>query len=176
MHEIRRARLSDARAIADIYNWYVENATVTFEVDPVSEQEMAQRIETRLAKHEWLVCARGDEVLGYAYAGPYHARAAYRFTTESTVYLRNGMQSQGLGTELYRATIERIFALGYTSLIGVIALPNDASVRLHESLGFEKVAHLRRVGWKHDRWIDVGSWQLEQKTQMAKPLREPGMS
>ena len=161
MDGIRRAAPDDASAIADIYNWYVENTVITFEVDPVSTAEMAQRIENTLAKYEWLVHSRGGEVLGYAYAGRFREREAYRFITESTIYLRNGLQGRGLGTQLYSAMIERTFALGYTSLIGAIALPNDASVRLHESLGFEKVGHLRRVGWKLDRWIDVGSWQLE---------------
>ena len=161
MTEIRRATPADAPAIARIYNWYVENTVVTFEVDPVSDDEMARRIASTLEKYEWLVSERGGELLGYAYAGRFRERAAYRFITESTIYLRNGLQGQGLGKPLYRATIERTFALGYTSLIGAIALPNVASVRLHESLGFEKVGQLRRVGWKHERWIDVGSWQLE---------------
>ena len=161
MDGIRRATPEDAPAIARIYNWYVENTVITFEVDPVSDSEMAQRIESTLSKHEWLVHARGGEILGYAYAGRFRERAAYRFATESTIYLRNGLQGRGLGKPLYRETISRTFALGYTSLIGAIALPNDASVRLHESLGFEKVGHLRRVGWKHEQWIDVGSWQLE---------------
>jgi phosphinothricin acetyltransferase len=159
--EIRRATPDDAAAIARIYNWYVENTVVTFEIDPVPAEEMARRIAATLEKHEWLVSERRGEVLGYAYAGRFRERAAYRFITESTIYLRNGLQGQGLGKPLYRAAIERTFALGYTSLVGAIALPNEASVRLHESLGFEKVGHLRRVGWKHERWIDVGSWQLE---------------
>lgn len=175
MSTIRRATPSDARAIADIYNWYVENTVITFEVEPVSEAEMARRIESTLAKHEWLVSERRGEVLGYAYAGRFRERAAYRFVAESTIYLRNGLQAQGLGTPLYRAVIERSFALGYTSLVGTIALPNAASVRLHESLGYEKVAHLRRVGWKHAGWIDVGSWQLEKKPLLdGAPDREPG--
>jgi phosphinothricin acetyltransferase len=159
--EIRRATPADAPAIARIYNWYVENTVITFEVDPVSDAEMAQRIESTLAKHVWLVSARGGEILGYAYAGRFRERAAYRFATESTIYLRNGLQGQGLGRPLYGAVIERTLALGYRTLIGAIALPNDASVRLHESLGFAKAGHLRGVGWKHERWIDVGSWQLE---------------
>jgi L-amino acid N-acyltransferase YncA len=157
---IRRATPADAPAIAAIYNWYVENTVITFEVDPVSDAEMAQRIASTLVKYEWLVHARGSEILGYAYAARFRERAAYRFITESTIYLRNGLQGQGLGKPLYRETIARTFALGYTSLVGGIALPNEASVRLHESLGFEKVGHLHRVGWKHERWIDVGSWQL----------------
>ena len=137
MSEIRRATPADAPAIARIYNWYVENTVVTFEVDPVSDAEMARRIESTLEKYEWLVTARAGEVLGYAYAGRFRERAAYRFITESTIYLRNGLQGQGLGKPLYRATIERTFALGYTSLVGAIALPNDASVRL------ARVARLR---------------------------------
>jgi phosphinothricin acetyltransferase len=161
MNGIRRATPADAAAIADIYNWYVANTVITFELDPVSPAEMAKRIEGVLEKHDWLVHERDGDVLGYAYAGRFRERAAYRFITESTIYLRNGLQGQGLGAPLYRALIERILALGYTSLIGGIALPNDASVRLHESLGFDKVAHYRRVGFKFERWIDVGSWQLE---------------
>ena len=159
--KIHRATLADAPAIADICNWYIENTVITFEVDPVSDAEMAQRIESALAKDEWLVHARGGEILGDAYASRFRERAAYRFPTEWTIYLRDSLQGQGLGKPLYRASIERTFALGYTTLIGAIALPNEASVHLHESLGFEKVGHLRRVGWKHERWIDVGSWQIE---------------
>jgi RimJ/RimL family protein N-acetyltransferase len=123
-----------------------------------SDAETA-RASSALEKYDGCLAGRRDSRLRLR--GPLPRRAAYRFITESTIYLRNGLQGQGLGKPLYRATIERIFALGYTSLIGAIALPNDASVALHESLGFEKVGHLRRVGWKHERWIDVGSWQLE---------------
>jgi L-amino acid N-acyltransferase YncA len=176
MSEIRRATPADAAAIADIYNAYVENTVITFEVEPVSRAEMARRIESALAKHDWLVSERAGEIAGYAYANRFRERAAYRFVAESTIYLRDGLQGQGLGSPLYRMLIERIFALGYTSLVGVIALPNAASVRLHESLGFERTEHLRRVGWKHGRWIDVGSWQLESKPLAAAPLREPGPS
>jgi phosphinothricin acetyltransferase len=161
MNGIRRATPDDAAAIADIYNWYVANTVITFEIDPVSTAEMAKRIEGVLEKYDWLVHERDGAVLGYAYATRFRERAAYRFITESTIYLKNGLQGQGLGKPLYRALIERLVALGYRSLIGGIALPNDPSVRLHESLGFDKVAHYRRVGFKFERWIDVGSWQLE---------------
>ena len=159
--ELRIASPADAAAIADVYNWYVANTAITFEVDPVPPEEMARRIETVLAAHEWLVLERGGELLGYAYAGRYHARAAYGWTAESTIYLRHGLEGQGLGTRLYAELVRRIFARGYRSLIGGIALPNEPSVRLHERLGFEKVSHLRRIGFKLERWIDVGHWQLE---------------
>ena len=159
--EIRTATPADAPAIAAIYNWYVEHTVITFEVDPVPAAEMARRIEAVLAAHEWLALARGGELLGYAYAGPYHARAAYRYSVESTIYLRHGLEGQGLGTRLYSELLRRSFARGYRQLIAGIALPNEPSVRLHEKLGFEKASHLRRIGFKLERWIDVGHWQLE---------------
>jgi phosphinothricin acetyltransferase len=159
--EIRTASPADAVAVAAIYNWYVANTVITFEVDPVPAEEMARRIEAVLAAHEWLVLENGGELLGYAYAGRYHARAAYGYTAESTIYLRHGLEGQGLGTPLYAELLRRILARGYRSLIGGIALPNEPSVRLHERLGFEKVSHLRRIGFKLGRWIDVGHWQLE---------------
>lgn len=159
--ETRPATSADAAAVAAIYNWYVEHTVITFEVDPVPAAEMAQRIEAVLAAHEWLVLERGSELLGYAYAGRFHARAAYCYTAESTIYLRHGLEGQGFGTPLYSELLRRILARGYRSLIGGIALPNEASVRLHEKLGFVKVGHLTRVGRKFEQWIDVGYWQLE---------------
>lgn len=158
---IRTATTADAARVAGVYNWYVANTLITFEVDPVSPEEMAQRIAAVLAAHDWLLLERGSELLGYAYAGRYHARAAYRFATESTIYLRHGLGGQGLGTLLYGELVRRIFARGYRHLIGGIALPNDASVRLHEKLGFVKVGHVKRIGFKLGRWIDVAHWQLE---------------
>jgi len=159
--EIRRASPADAAAIAAIYNWYVENTIVTFELEPVPAPEMAHRIETVLAAHEWLVLMHGGELLGYAYADRFRERAAYAHATESTIYLRHGLEGQGLGSRLYPELVRRTFARGYRHLIGAIALPNDASVRLHEKLGFVKAGQLLRVGRKLGRWIDVGHWQLE---------------
>jgi L-amino acid N-acyltransferase YncA len=158
---IRSATTADAAGVAAIYNWYIEHTVITFEVDPVPAEEMARRIEPVLPAHEWLVLERGGELLGYAYAARFHARAAYRHTTESTIYLRHGCEGQGLGTTLYTELMRRTFARGYRHLIGGIALPNEASVRLHERLGFVQVGHLKRVGHKFERWIDVGYWQLE---------------
>ena len=158
---VRPASRLDAAAIAELYGWYVTNTVITFELDPPSADEMGQRIEDVLAAHEWLVLERGSELLGYAYAGRFHARPAYRLTTESTIYLRHGLEGQGLGTRLYAELVRRIFARGYRHLIGAIALPNDPSVRLHEKLGFVKVGHLLRIGFKFECWVDVGYWQLE---------------
>jgi phosphinothricin acetyltransferase len=158
---IRTATPDDAGAIAAIYNWYVAHTAITFEVDPVPAAEMAQRIESVLAEHEWLVLERDGELLGYAYAGRFRERAAYRHATESTIYLRHGLEGKGLGRPLYAELARRTFARGYRHLVGAIALPNEPSVRLHERLGFVKAGHLVRIGRKFDRWIDVGNWQLE---------------
>jgi phosphinothricin acetyltransferase len=139
----------------------VAHTTITFEVDPVPDAEMARRIESVLAAHEWLVLERAGELLGYAYACRFRERAAYAHSTESAIYLRHGLEGRGLGTPLYAELVRRIFARGYRNLVGAIALPNDPSVRLHERLGFVKVGQLPRIGHKLGRWIDVGHWQLE---------------
>jgi phosphinothricin acetyltransferase len=162
---IRTATRADAAAIADVYNWYVAQTTITFEVDPVSPDEMARRIDAVLAAHEWLVLERAGELLGYAYASRFRERAAYRHATESTIYLRHDLMGQGLGAPLYRELIERTFARGYRHLVGAIALPNDPSVKLHERLGFAPAGRLVRIGYKLDRWIDVGNWQLERASR-----------
>ena len=159
--EIRAATTADAPALAAIYNWYVENTVITFEVEPVPAAEMARRIGAVLAAHEWLVLERSAEILGYAYAGRFRERAAYAHATESTIYLRHGLEGRGLGGPLYAELVRRTFARGYRHLVGAIALPNEPSVRLHERLGFRAAGRLVRIGYKLDRWIDVGNWQLE---------------
>jgi L-amino acid N-acyltransferase YncA len=161
MDGIRRATSSDAPAIATIYNHFIEHTIVTFEEQRVTSEEMAGRMERVLASHDWLVLEQEGKLAGYAYATRFRERAAYRFTTESTIYLSPAFLGRGLGAALYRALLERIFELGYRHAIGAISLPNDASIALHERLGFVKVAHYPRVGKKFGQWIDVAAWQLE---------------
>ena len=168
---IRSATPADAAAIAAIYAWYVEHSVITFEVEPVPAAEMARRIEAVLAAHEWLVLERGAEILGYAYASRFRERAAYAHATESTIYLRHGLEGRRLGGPLYTELVRRTFARGYRHLVGAIALPNEPSVRLHERLGFRKVGQLVRIGFKLGRWIDVGTWQLENPQATSAPDR-----
>ena len=160
-HSIRNAAPGDAAAIAAIYNLHVRSTIVTFELEEVSDGEMSRRISD-VHSHElpWLVCVAGDEVLGYAYAGPWKARAAYARTVESSIYLRDDIRGRGVGASLYAALIERLKTLGIHVVIGGAALPNAASIALHERLGFEYVGTFREVGWKFERWMDVGHWQL----------------
>jgi phosphinothricin acetyltransferase len=158
---IRPAPVSDAPALAGIYNHYVLNTVVTFEEEAVSAEDMAQRIRDTLeAELPWLVWEEDGRVLGYCHASKWKSRCAYRFALETTVYLDPDATGRGLGTKLYTALIDTLRPTRMHALIGGIALPNDASVALHEKLGFQKIGQFREVGWKFGRWVDVGYWEL----------------
>jgi len=159
--EIRNATPDDAAAIAAIYNPYVAQTCITFETDAVSVEDMRGRItEAGDSQLPWLVAIEDAAIVGYAYASKWKGRCAYRHSAESTVYLDPSQKGKGIGRALYAALIERLRTRGMHAVIGGIALPNEASIALHERLGFEKVAHFKQVGFKRDRWIDVGYWQL----------------
>jgi L-amino acid N-acyltransferase YncA len=157
---IRSATGQDAAAICAIYNHYIANSIITFEETPVSTDEMAGRIAEVTATLPWLVFEAEAEVQGYAYASPWKSRCAYRFAVETTVYLAESATGRGVGSQLYQALLADLRGRSLHSIIGGVALPNPASVALHEKFGFEKVAHFKQVGWKFDRWIDVGYWEL----------------
>ena len=156
---IRGGTTDDATAIAEIYNHYVRETVVTFEETQVSAAEMAQRIADVGACFPWLVW--DDEgVVGYAYASAWKTRSAYRFSVETTIYLAPGHDGRGIGSQLYRALLAELKTRSVHTVIGGVALPNPASIALHEKLGFRKIAHFAEVGWKLGRWVDVGYWQL----------------
>jgi phosphinothricin acetyltransferase len=157
---IREATPADAGPIAAIYNHYVAHTIVTFEEDLVSEGEMARRIEeVRAVPLPWLVAHEGGRVAGYAYATRWRARWGYRFSTEVTVYLDPAMAGRGIGSTLYGGLFPLLEAQGLHAIVGAIALPNPASVALHERFGMRQVAHFSEVGFKLGRWVDVGYWQ-----------------
>ena len=158
---IRAASLADAEQIARIYNYYVANTVITFEEHPVATGEMSDRI-TEIQGHgfPWLVAEADGQVVGYSYASRWKSRSAYRHSVETTIYLKNGLGGRGIGKPLYSALFPILRQQGLHAVIGGAALPNPASVALHESLGFERVATFRQVGFKHDRWVDVAYWQL----------------
>ncbi|MFZ6643682.1 arsinothricin resistance N-acetyltransferase ArsN1 family B [Undibacterium sp. TC4M20W] len=157
---IRPATAADAAAIINIYNHYIATTTISFEENPVTEQEMAQRIKDVSASLPWYVEEQDGVVIGYAYATPWRARSAYRFSVESTVYVAASHAGKGIGKRLYQTLIADLRQRGIHVIIGGIAQPNAASVALHESLGFEKVAHFKDVGRKFEQWVDVGYWEL----------------
>jgi L-amino acid N-acyltransferase YncA len=156
---IRPVQLSDAAAIARIYHHYVSTTTISFETEPPSVDEIAARIQKIAARHNWLVYESEGALLGYAYTSAFRERRAYQATVESTIYLDQAAIGRGIGRELYQALLDDATTKGYREALGVIALPNDLSVKLHEKLGFVKVAHLEKIGHKFNRWIDVGLWQ-----------------
>ena len=156
---IRPATIADAEALARIYNYYVQETIVTFEEEAVLAVDMAGRIdEVRSASLPWMVAEEAGEVAGYAYASKWKGRRAYRFSTEVTVYLEHGCGGRGIGTNLYSQMLPALKAQGFHVVIGGIALPNAASVVLHEKFGFEKAAQFQEVGFKFGKWIDVGYW------------------
>ncbi len=158
---LRSALATDAEAIASIYNYYIQNTVITFEEDPVSPQTMAARLaEVKNASLPWLVAELDGALVGYAYANKWKLRSAYRYSVETTIYLEHGREGIGIGKHLYSELLSFLRAQGIHVAIGGAALPNDASVALHEKLGFERVATFRQVGFKHNRWVDVAYWQL----------------
>jgi len=157
---IREADPSDASVIASIYNHYVADTIVTFDEQPITVAAMARRVEeVQAASLPWLVAEQDNRVVGYAYAAPWKRRAAYRFSVEITVYLDPNHLGRRLGTRLYKELFAILRNSRAHAVIGGIALPNDASVALHEKFGMHKVAVFEEVGFKFNRWIDVGYWQ-----------------
>jgi phosphinothricin acetyltransferase len=157
---LRSCILEDAAQICDIYNYYVRETVVTFEESPVLDAEMTRRIAEITEGLPWLVWEEDGRVVGYAYASPWKQRAAYRHAVESSIYLAQHATGRGLGSRLYAALITELRRRALHCVIGGAALPNPASVALHEKLGFAKVAEFREVGFKFGRWIDVAYWDL----------------
>jgi phosphinothricin acetyltransferase len=158
---IRPATANDSDAIARIYNHYVLNTAITFEEHAVSPQQMAERIgEVVSASLPWLVAEQAGQVVGFAYATKWKVRSAYRFSVESTIYLEQGVTGQRLGNQLYEALFSLLKERGVHVVIGGIALPNPASIAIHEKFGLKKVAHFEEVGFKFNQWLDVGYWQV----------------
>lgn len=158
---IRSVRTSDAAAICDIYNDYIKTSTATFEEEPVSVEEMMERINSITRDFPWLVVEVDGAVVGYTYARKWRDRAAYRHTAETGTYLDARFTGKGIGTRLKKSLLDELKARGFHVVISGISLPNPASIALCENFRFKKVAHFSEVGYKFGKWIDVGYWQLK---------------
>ena len=159
-YDLRPVRHDDAARIADIYNHFVSNTAISFEEEIVSPREIVARIDGIVGTGmPWLVAQREGVVLGYAYAAKWRERRAYRFTAECTIYTCPDSDVRGAGSALYGALFPSLRQSGHRSVIAVIALPNPASIALHERFGMKKVAHYSEVGFKFGKWHDVGHWQ-----------------
>ncbi|MFI4991725.1 MAG: arsinothricin resistance N-acetyltransferase ArsN1 family B [Solirubrobacterales bacterium] len=158
---VRDASVADAAACAAIYAPYVTDTAITFETEPPTAGEMAARIETAAKRYAWLVLEDEGRAVGYAYGGLFNARPAYRWACEVSVYLELGRRRTGGGRALYEALLARLRERGYRIALAGMTLPNEASVGLHEALGFEPVGRYRRIGYKLGRWHDVAWMQCE---------------
>lgn len=157
---IRLARSGDAAAIARIYAPIVAETAISFEASPPSREEMASRISSQLRETPWIVCEIESALAGYAYAGKFRARPAYQWTVEVTVYVDEDHHGRGVGSSLYRSLLACLKLQGFHSAVAGIALPNPASVKLHQRFGFEPIGVFPAVGYKLGNWHDVGWWRL----------------
>ncbi|MFM0792988.1 N-acetyltransferase family protein [Streptococcus suis] len=155
MIEIRSARLEDAADLVAIYAPYVEKTAITFETQVPTVSEFASRIEKALGKFPYLVAVEEGKLLGYAYASTYYARAAYDWTVELSVYIQQEARGKGIGSMLYDALEEDLTVRGFKNFLACIALPNPASLALHEKRGYKQVAHFKKVGNKFETWHDI---------------------
>ena len=155
---IRRATPADAPAVLAIYAPIVATTAISFETTPPGEVEVAARIESANATHAWLVAEADGVIAGYAYAMPHRARQAYRYSTETSVYVHADHHGRGVGAALYRRLFADLVQRGYFHAFAGITLPNGASTALHASAGFRHVGTFPRVGFKFGQWHDVSWW------------------
>jgi phosphinothricin acetyltransferase len=165
---IRIARTDDAAAVHAIYAPAVTHGAATFETALPGVPAMRERMTTRLAQYPWLVWEDAGEVLAYAYASRFRERAAYDWIAETSIYVREDARRAGLARRLYGVLLEAMRLQGIHQAVGVITLPGEASVRMHETMGFEPAGVWRQSGYKLGRWWDVGVWQ---KTLQVPPER-----
>jgi L-amino acid N-acyltransferase YncA len=158
---VRPASPEDANACLAIYRPYVEDTAITFETEVPTPTEMAGRIAAARKHHEWLVLEHHGKVIGYAYAHAFNPRAAYQWSTETSIYIGMDHRHTGGGRKLYTQLLQRLTDRGHRRAFAGITQPNAASNAFHRSFGFEQVGLYRRVGWKHGRWHDVAWTQLD---------------
>jgi len=157
---IRNVQIVDAQELLDIYNYYVVNTVITFDLEALSLDAFKEKITTVSADYPFIVYEENSEILGYAYGSKFRPKPAYNNTVESTVYLKHGTQGKQIGSKLYNELLFLLKQKNVHVVLGVLTLPNEASVKLHEKFGFKEVAHLKEVGLKFGEWQDVGFWQL----------------
>lgn len=168
MASVRLATPDDAASVAAIYEPVVQESAISFETEPPDVAEMRGRIEETLPAYPWLVC-EGDGVMGYAYAGPHRSRDAYRWSVDVSVYVAAAARRRGVGSALYESLFALLRSQGFVNAYAGVALPNPASVALHESLGFEPVGTYEGVGYKDGEWHDVSWWHRSLNERERNP-------
>jgi phosphinothricin acetyltransferase len=159
----------DGAACAAIYAPFVTDSYVSFEERAPDGEEFARRIERISYSYPWLVAEEDGAVIGFAYAAAHRERAAYRWAADVAVYVDERARRRGIGRALYEALLALLAQQGVRTVCAGVALPNDASVRLHEAVGFRPVGVYRRIGYKQGAWWDVGWWQLQLRDDDGAP-------
>ena len=166
---IRMATPDDASRMLEIYGPVVQTTPISFEIEPPTQKEFRQRIADTLQHLPWLACEFGGCIAGYAYATPFRSRSGYRWSVEVSVYVAEQFRRRGVASALYTALLEGLRILGYFNAYAGISLPNAASVKAHESMGFRPVGVFPSVGFKLGGWHDVGFWRLTLQPHATDP-------
>ncbi|TYA71449.1 GNAT family N-acetyltransferase [Seonamhaeicola marinus] len=158
---IRAFQEKDIQELLDIYNYYVLNSVATFDDVALSFETFSDKVTRINSEFPFLVYEDEGKLSGFAYGSKFRPKPAYKNTVELTVYVANNAHGKGIGTKLYEELIAELKTQNYHIALGALTLPNTASEKLHEKLGFKKVAHLSEVGLKFGKWQDVGMYQLK---------------
>lgn len=152
---IRIAKPEDAEKLIDIYKYYVEETDITFEYDVPTVEEFAERIKNTLKRYPYIVAQDGDTILGYAYAGTFHARRAYDWSVETSIYVKHGISGRGIGTKLYNELERYLKMQNIVNVNACITYPNEKSEAFHKKFGYKTVAHFTKCGYKFGQWKDM---------------------
>lgn len=165
--QIRRMLESDALAMLAIYRPYVQSSAISFEEQMPSPAEYAERVRKYVSAWGGVVAESDSRLVGFAYGSAHRERSAYRWSVETTVYIEQGRQRRGIGRKLYEALLPSLAGLGYCNAYAGVALPNEASVGLHQAVGFKSIGTFPRVGYKFGKWHDVAWFHLALREQPA---------
>ena len=168
MITLRIATPDDGAALAKIYEYFVDNTTITFEYAPPSEEEFSERIAHKLEKYPYIVAEENGIPIGYAYAAEFRERAAYNWDTELSVYVTLGKHRAGVGKRLYSALTEILREQNFVNLYAWITTPNPESISFHEKMGFEKVCEIPATGYKQGQWCGI-AWYQKRITETSAP-------
>ncbi len=169
IYKIRLIEYGDTQAVLDIYKPYVLNTYITFEYNVPTLEEFKEKIKNITAEYPWLVCLKNEEIIGYAYGSEHRHRTAYKWSPESTIYMKEDFHGKGFGRILYESLFDILKLQGFFNVYAGVGIPNEKSERLHKSLGFEELGIFKKVGYKLGKWHDTKWFQLHLREHVIYP-------